>query len=259
MKILFVGDVVGRSGRRLVRDKLPTLQANNRVDFTIVNVENAAGGFGITKEVAREILSSGVDVMTTGNHVWDKSEAMEYLNQEPRLLRPGNYPQGAPGSGLYLGETPAGTRVAVINIQGRVFMPLIDCPFNAVQKDLQKLKRETTVIVVDFHAEATSEKQAMGWYLDGQVTAVVGTHTHVPTADTRVLPKGTAYVSDVGMTGPFDSIIGMKVENSLARFLTGLPSRFEPASEYPRLCSVLIDVDESTGLARSIRRIDVDG
>jgi 2',3'-cyclic-nucleotide 2'-phosphodiesterase len=259
MKILFVGDVVGRSGRRLVREMLPGIQEANRVDLTIVNVENAAGGFGITKEVAREIRSYGVDVMTTGNHVWDKAEAMEYLNQEPRLLRPGNYPRGAPGSGAYLGETAAGIPVAVLNIQGRVFMPLTDCPFQTVQREMQRLRRDNAVIIVDFHAEATSEKQAMGWFLDGQVAAVVGTHTHVPTADARVLPKGTAYVSDVGMTGPFDSIIGMKVENSMKRFLTGLPSRFETASDYPRLCSVLIDVDESKGLARSIRRMDLDG
>jgi 2',3'-cyclic-nucleotide 2'-phosphodiesterase len=259
MKILFVGDVVGRIGRRLIREKLPGLQENNQVDLTIVNVENAAGGFGITKEVAREIMSHGADVMTTGNHVWDKAEVTEYLNEEPRLLRPANYPKGAPGSGLYLGETPAGIQFAVINVQGRVFMPLVDCPFQAMQKEVQKLTRDAPVIVVDFHAEATSEKQAMGWFLDGQVSAVVGTHTHVPTADARVLPKGTAYVSDVGMTGPFDSIIGMKVEKSLSRFLTGLPSRFEPATDYPRLCAVLIDVDEATKLARSIRRVDLDG
>ncbi|RPJ83620.1 MAG: TIGR00282 family metallophosphoesterase [Acidobacteria bacterium] len=256
MKILFVGDLVGRPGRKLLKDHLAAVQEEYRVDYTIVNVENAAGGFGITPPLAEEILEYGVDVMTSGNHVWDKREVFDYLNREARLLRPGNDPKGTPGSFVHIGESRAGTRVAVMNLQGRVFMPLTDCPFRLAEKEVQRIVRETRIIVIDFHAEATSEKMALGWFLDGQVSAVVGTHTHIPTADWRVLPKGTAYVSDVGMTGPYDSIIGMEVDGSLSRFLTGLAPRMEVASGNPRFSAVLLDVDESTGLARSIRRIE---
>jgi metallophosphoesterase (TIGR00282 family) len=256
MKILFVGDVVGRPGRKLLKDYLSGIQADYDVDYSIVNVENAAGGYGITPALAEEILRYGVDVMTSGNHIWDKREVFEYLNREPRLLRPGNYPKGTPGNFVHIGESRAGVRVAVMNLQGRVFMPLADCPFRLAEKETHRIARETRVIVVDFHAEATSEKMALGWFLDGQVSAVIGTHTHIPTADWRILPKGTAYISDVGMTGPYDSIIGMKVDQSLSRFLTGLAPRMEVASENARLSAVLLDVDESAGLARSIRRIE---
>jgi metallophosphoesterase (TIGR00282 family) len=224
-----------------------------------VNVENAAGGYGVTPEIVQEILAHGVDALTSGNHLWDKREILPYLPQEPRLLRPANYPRGAPGSSYYVGESRAGVKVAVVNLQGRVFMPPTDCPFQWMQREAPRLARETPVIVIDFHAEATSEKAALGWFVDGQVSAVVGTHTHIPTADARVLPKGTAYITDVGMTGPYDSVIGMRIEGSLARFLTGLTPRLETASGAPCLSSVVIEVDESTGLARSIRRCDVQG
>ncbi len=256
MKILFVGDVVGRPGRKLLKDHLSPVQQEHDVDYTIVNVENAAGGFGITPPLAEEILEYGVDVMTSGNHVWDKREVFDFLNREPRLLRPGNYPKGAPGSFVHIGESRTGTPVAVMNLQGRVFMPLTDCPFRLAEKEVQRIARETRIIVIDFHAEATSEKMALGWFLDGQVSAIIGTHTHIPTADWRVLPRGTAYVSDVGMTGPYDSVIGMELDGSLSRFLTGLAARMEVASENPRFSAMLLDVDESTGMARSIRRIE---
>ncbi|MFB3902302.1 MAG: TIGR00282 family metallophosphoesterase [Acidobacteriota bacterium] len=256
MKILFVGDIVGRPGRRLLKDNLPAVQQEYDVDYTIVNVENAAGGFGITPALADEILGYGVDVMTSGNHIWDKREVFDYLNRESRLLRPGNYPKGAPGSFVHIGESRTGTRVAVMNLQGRVFMPLTDCPFRLAEKEVQRIIRETRIIVIDFHAEATSEKMALGWFLDGQVSAIIGTHTHIPTADWRILPKGTAYVSDVGMTGPYDSIIGMEIESSMSRFLTGMTPRMEVASDNARFSAMVIDVDETTGSARSIRRIE---
>jgi len=256
MKILFVGDIVGRVGRKLLKDHLSDVQKDHQADYTIVNVENAAGGFGITPAIAEEILGYGVDVMTSGNHIWDKREIFDYLDREPRLLRPGNYPKGTPGSWTHIGESPAGIRVAVVNLQGRVFMPLTDCPFRLIEKELPRITKETPVIIVDFHAEATSEKMALAWFLDGKVSAVIGTHTHIPTADERMLANHTAYISDVGMTGPYDSVIGMEVQTSLSRFLTGLHTRFEVASGHPRFCAALIEVDESTGHATSIRRID---
>lgn len=255
MRVLFVGDVIGRTGRKLVKNHLAQLQSEHSVDFTIVNVENAAGGFGITASLAEEILQVGVDVLTSGNHIWDRKDVFELLPKEPRLLRPANYPSTLPGADFYISERK-GARIAVTNLQGRVFMPLIDCPFQTVDRILDRIENRADVIIVDFHAEATSEKMAFGWYVDGRVAAVLGTHTHVPTADSRVLPKGTAYISDVGMTGPYDSVIGMRVEGSMARFLTGVGQRFKPAEGNPRLCSVLIDIDESSGKARSIRRID---
>lgn len=257
MKILFVGDVVGRPGRHLLRDKLKQIQSEHRIDFTVVNVENAAGGFGLTPAIAKEILSCGVDVMTSGNHIFDKKEIFDFFALEPRLLRPGNYPPGAPGNYQFLGETPAGIQVGVLNLQGRVFMPMTDCPFQMAEREIPRLQRQAAIIIVDFHAEATSEKAAFGWFLDGKVSAIVGTHTHIPTADGRILPKGTAFISDVGMTGSYDSVIGMTVESSLPRFLTSLLSRFEVATQSPRLCSVVIDIDESTGHARGIKRLDI--
>jgi metallophosphoesterase (TIGR00282 family) len=257
MNVLFVGDLIGKAGRRAVRAQLKTVQEQYCVDFTIANIENSAGGFGITPPLVTELFGYGIDVMTSGNHIWDKREVLGLLDTEPRLLRPGNYPHGVPGKGLFVGETRKGDSIAVLNLQGRVFMPIIDCPFRCAEKYLEDLPKECPVIV-DFHAEATSEKMALGSFLDGRVSAVLGTHTHVPTADSRILPRGTAYITDVGMTGSYVSVIGMKAESAISRFLTGLPGRFEPATEDPVLCSVLIEIDETTGKSRSIRQIQVE-
>ena len=258
MKVLFVGDIVGRRGRKMVRRMIPALRRENDIDLIIANVENAAGGFGITPAVARQILAMGVDVMTSGNHIWDKKEVLPYIDDEPRLLRPHNYPPGVPGRGAYEGVTGEGVRYGVLNLQGRVFMPNIDCPFRCAEEQVSRFRKRTQVLIVDFHAEATSEKLALGWSLDGRVSAVLGTHTHVPTADTRLFPKGTAYVSDVGMTGCYDSVIGVSVQTALPRFLTAMPTRFAGATGLASMASVLLDIDESTGLARSIRRIGPD-
>ncbi len=254
MTLLFVGDIVGRPGRSLLRRALPWLVRRHGVALVIANVENAAGGAGITRETAAEILGAGVHVMTTGNHVWDKKEAIEYIGLEPRLLRPINYPPAAPGRGSIVLEA-GGATVAVVNAMGRVHMPLVDDPFAALAAEVDRLRSRATVIAVDFHAEATSEKIAMGWHLDGRVTAVVGTHTHVQTADERVLPGGTAYITDVGMTGPHESVIGVDREAVLARFLTGLPTRFETATGDPRLHAVLVEADPASGRARAITRL----
>ena len=254
MRILFIGDIVGKPGRQLVKTGLAGLVSRHEVDFVIANAENAAAGAGVTREIGDDLLDLGVEVMTSGNHIWDKREALDYIGVEPRLLRPANYPS-APGNGSYLARTRDGLSVGVINIMGRVFMPQLDDPFAVVAKEIEKLGDRTRVIFVDFHAEATSEKIAMGWHLDGRVTAVVGTHTHVQTADERILPKGTAYLTDAGMTGPHDSIIGVQIEPSLNRFLTGLPSRFEVATGNPRLNAVLVDADEKTGRATDIERL----
>jgi hypothetical protein len=255
MKILIVGDIVGKPGRELVRKGLRRLVAHHGVDLVIANAENSAAGFGVTKDIGDTLLEAGIDVMTSGNHIWDKKEVIEYIRNEPRLIRPANYPAGVPGRGSYVAETSDGRAVGVINAMGRVFMVNIDDPFAVVLREIDAMRHRTRVIIVDFHAEATSEKAAMGWHLDGKVTAVVGTHTHVQTADERVLPNGTAYVTDLGMTGPHDSIIGMEIEPSLSRFLTGMPSRFEPASGNPRLNGVVIDADERTGKANGITRL----
>lgn len=258
MKILFIGDIVGRAGRAVLKHNLQIIKEKNQIDFTIANVENAAGGFGLTSKLGEEILKLGVDVMTSGNHIWDKKEVYDYLARQDRLLRPGNYPPETPGRCHFVGESRQGNLVGVLNLQGRVFMPTIDCPFRFAQQEISKLRETTPVIIIDFHAEATSEKMAFGWFVDGSVSAVVGTHTHIPTADARVLPEGTAYISDVGMTGSYESVIGMQIGSSVSRFLTGLPSRFEPATDSPRLCSVILDVDETTGLTRSIKPFVVD-
>ncbi len=256
MNILFIGDVFGRPGRDLVRKGLRPLVSYYDVDFVVANVENAAGGFGITREIGDTIAAGGIDVMTSGNHIWDKKEAVDYVAAEPRLLRPANYPSGVPGRGSILGRTPTGRGVGVINLMGRVFMNPLDDPFSAVLREIDAFAGRTRVILVDFHAEATSEKIAMGWHLDGRVTAVIGTHTHVQTADERILPNGTAYITDAGMTGPHDSIIGTERGPALARFLTGMPSRFEPAVGNPRLHGVVIAVDDATGRATRITRLD---
>jgi metallophosphoesterase (TIGR00282 family) len=257
MRILFIGDVVGRPGRQLVKTGLAALVSRHEVDFVIVNAENAAAGFGITREIGDEFLDLGVDVMTSGNHIWDKKEALDYIGAEPRLLRPANYPAGAPGNGSYLARTRDGRSVGVVNVMGRVFMLNIDDPFTSVLREIEALKQRTRIVFVDFHAEATSEKIAMGWHLDGRVTAVVGTHTHVQTADERILPKGTAYLTDVGMTGPHDSIIGVEVGAALGKFLTALPAKFDTATGNPRLNAVIVEADDATGRATRIERLSL--
>jgi metallophosphoesterase (TIGR00282 family) len=255
MRILFIGDIVGKPGRDLIRRGLRPLVDHYGVEFVIANVENAAAGFGITKDIGDSILEWGVEVMTSGNHIWDKKEAIDYIPGEPRLLRPANYPAGVPGRGACVAQTGDGRAVGVVNVMGRVFMLSIDDPFQIVLREIEAMRAKTKIIIVDFHAEATSEKIAMGWHLDGKVTLVVGTHTHVQTADERILPNGTAYLTDAGMTGPHDSIIGMEREPALARFLNGMPSRFEPATGNPRLNGVVVDADDKTGRAIAIRRI----
>lgn len=260
MRILFIGDIFGRPGRTIVREKLAGLVKEHQADLIIANGENAAAGFGITPPLVEELFDVGIDVITTGNHIWDKREIVEYFqsaNGNPhsparRVLRPANYPAGMPGSGVYEGRK-AGFAYAVMNLQGRVFMTSNDDPFRKADELLKTI--EAKVIFVDVHAEATSEKIALGWYLDGRVTAVVGTHTHIPTADERVLPNGTAYVTDVGMTGPYDSVIGVKKELVIGKFLNNMPVRFEAATGDVRLCGILVDCDEKTGRARKIERI----
>ena len=254
MKLLFIGDIVGRPGRELVRVGLEPLVAHHGIDCVIVNGENSAGGNGITREIGDSLFAQGVDVITSGNHIWDKREALDYIAVEPRLVRPANYPD-APGRGSYVARTASGRAVGVLNLMGRVHMANLDDPFRTAERELAALRERTAVIFVDFHAEATSEKIAMGWFLDGRVTAVIGTHTHVQTADDRILPKGTAYLTDVGMTGPHDGVIGVEKEPVIQRFLTGLPARFETAAGDPRLHAVVIDADETTGRARRIERV----
>ncbi len=255
MNILFIGDISGKAGRQSFhRHYLPVVE-RHRIDFTIANVENAAGGFGITGPVLKEFLDAGVDVLTSGNHVWDRNDAAMLLENEPRLLRPANYPPPSPGSGLLVCRRRVPVPVAVINIQGRIFMESIDSPFQTVDRLLDSEARKAKVVVVDFHAEATSEKVAMGWHLDGRVSAILGTHTHIQTADERVLPGGTAYISDVGMTGPYDSVIGMRKDAALERFLTGRPKRLSAAKNDPRFAAVVVEVDEGTGKATRIQRL----
>jgi metallophosphoesterase (TIGR00282 family) len=254
-RLLFIGDIVGKPGRELVRRGLASLTDYHQIDLVIANAENSAAGFGITREIGDQLLEWGVDVMTSGNHIWDKREAIDYIGAESRLLRPANFPAGVPGNGSYLARARNGTSVGVINVMGRVFMLNIDDPFAVVLREIEMLRQRTRVIFVDFHAEATSEKIAMGWHLDGKVTAMVGTHTHVQTADDRLLPKGTAYLTDVGMTGPHDSVIGVEIQAALGRFLTGMPARFETATGNPRLNAVIVEADDATGLAVEIERV----
>jgi metallophosphoesterase (TIGR00282 family) len=254
-RILFIGDIVGRPGRDLVRHGLSALVEHHRADLVIANAENSAAGFGITREIGDQLLDWGVDVMTSGNHIWDKKEALDYIGAESRLLRPANYPAGVPGNGRYLARTRTDVSVGVVNLMGRVFMLSIDDPFAVALREIDALRQRTRIVFVDFHAEATSEKVAMGWHLDGKVTAVVGTHTHVQTADERILPKGTAYLTDVGMTGPHDSIIGVEIEPALGKFLNALPARFETATANPRLNAVIVEADEQTGRATDIERL----
>jgi metallophosphoesterase (TIGR00282 family) len=255
MKILFIGDTVGKAGRTIVRQHLKDLQEEYQVDLTILNCENAAAGFGVTPKIADEFFDWGIDVLTSGNHIWDKKEIMPYLDENPRILRPANYPADNPGKGITLLKTRSGEQAAVLNLQGRVFMPPTDDPFRVADAELAKLPKDLKVIFVDMHGEATSEKVAMGWYLDGRVSAVVGTHTHIPTADETILPGGTAFQTDVGMAGPFYSVIGVVKEDVIRRFLTSIPSSFESASQDARLNGVFVDVDSQTGKARRIERI----
>jgi metallophosphoesterase (TIGR00282 family) len=257
MRILFIGDVFGKVGRRILKEHLPALMSEQRIDFCAANVENAAGGFGITPEIAEELLGMGIDLLTSGNHIWDKRAILPYLDQQPRLLRPHNYPPGVPGTGVFLGTSRCGVPVGVVNLQGRVYLPPTDCPFRTGLAAIERIQKEARIILVDFHAEATSEKLAIGWYLDGRVSAVLGTHTHVQTADERVLPRGTAYITDVGMTGPYDSVIGSIPDFALERFMRQIPVRLEPASANPHLCGAVIEVDESSGKALQITRLSI--
>lgn len=254
MKILFIGDVVGSPGRKIVHERLADILAHRQIDLCIINCENSASGFGVTPKIAEEFFAAGADVLTSGNHIWKRKEIVDYFPSQPRLLRPANFPEGSPGNGLWVGKAKNGVGCAVLNVQGRTFMMPIDDPFRAAGSALKRIPPEVKVIVVDMHAEATSEKVAMGWYLDGKVSAVLGTHTHVPTADNHVLPGGTAYVTDVGMTGPHDSVIGMEKRAIIDHFIDAMPSRFSVAEGDIQMNGVQIDVDESTGRARSIER-----
>ncbi|HWC78156.1 MAG TPA: TIGR00282 family metallophosphoesterase [Blastocatellia bacterium] len=257
MRVLILGDVVGKPGRDLLRQSLPRLRDRYEAEFVVANVENAAGGAGVIRSAGQEILDAGVDVMTSGNHIYDKKEGVPYIEKEPRLLRPANYAAEAPGRGLWLGSTSSGTQVAVLNIQGRVFMPPTDCPFKTADRIITEIGNRATVIIVDHHAEATSEKVAMGRYLDGRVSVVVGTHTHVQTADEHIMARGTAYITDLGMTGPHDSVIGVQSDLVLTRFLRGVPVRFETATGDVRVSGVAVEIDERSGKAVGIKRVQV--
>ena len=256
MKLLFIGDIVGRPGRDLVRVGVGALVAHHGIDLVIANGENSAGGNGITREIGDSLIAQGVDVITSGNHVWDKKEVFDYIGVEPRLIRPVNYPD-APGRGSYVARTADGRSVGVLNLMGRVHMANLDDPFRAADREVTSLAERTRIIFVDFHAEATSEKIAMGWFLDGRVTAVVGTHTHVQTADERVLPGGTAYITDVGMTGPHDGVIGVEKAPVIQKFLSGMPARFEAASGDPILHGVIVTADDASGKATGITRLSL--
>jgi len=255
MKILFIGDIVGAPGREAIKKLLPGLIKEYWLDFVIANAENAAGGSGITPKVAEELFGYGINVLTSGDHIWKKRDIFEIINQEERILRPLNFPSGAPGRGFNTYKTKDGRKVGVVNVNGRVFMDALECPFKTTILAQEELSKETNIIIVDIHAEATSEKIALGWYLDGKVSAILGTHTHIQTADEKILPKGSAYLTDAGMTGPYDSVIGRKIEDVLERFLTSIPVRFEVAQENIQLHGAVLDIDEKTGKAKSILRI----
>jgi len=255
MNILFIGDIVGKPGRRSVQQLVPDLCEEYAVDFVIANGENAAGGLGATPDKVTELFKAGVHAITMGNHTWRKKELVAGIDDLDRIVRPANFPEGVPGHGFALIPSANGHKVGLVNVLGRVYMEPFDCPFRAAEQAVEALRTETPIVLVDFHAEATSEKIAMGWFLDGRCSAVIGTHTHVQTADERVLPGGTAYITDVGMTGPWDSVIGVEREIIIGKFLTGIPARFEVATENPGLAGVVIDIDDETGLARSIVRV----
>jgi 2',3'-cyclic-nucleotide 2'-phosphodiesterase len=255
MNVLFIGDIFASGGRSVVAENLANLISDHQIDLAIANAENSAGGFGVTPLIAEELLALGLDVLTSGNHIWDKREIYDYFVRQPRLLRPANYPEALPGFGLFVAQSRSGVPCAVMSLQGRTHMPPTDCPFRKADSMLAAMDPAIKVKILDFHAELTSEKMAMGWYLNGRVSAVLGTHTHIPTADTRILSGGTAYQTDVGMTGPYDSVIGVEKDTILRRFLTALPVRMEAARGGVELHGVIIDVDETTGSARSIRRL----
>jgi len=257
MKLFFIGDIVGKPWRRAVREILPDIISRRGVDFVVANCENAAAGFGVTRDIVDELYGSRIDVLTSGNHIWDKKEISDFAQEYETLLRPANYPDGLPGQGSVVMPNSSGAYIGVINLVGRVFMKPLDCPFRTAEREIEKLKRSASIIIVDFHAEATSEKEAMGWFLDGRVSAVLGTHTHVQTADERILPGGTAYITDVGMTGPFNSIIGIKKDDILKRFLTQMPNRFDVAKDDVRLQGVMVDIDGKTGRSMNIERMTI--
>ena len=254
-----IGDIVSKPGRKVIEMNLPSLIEKYDLDFVVANAENVAHGFGVTPDTADELLRMGIDVLTSGNHIWDKKEIIEYMKGDSRLLRPANYSKSVPGKGHIIALSRRGLKVGVINLQGRVFMGPSEDPFAIGLELVNQLRRETPIILVDMHGEASSEKQAMGWFLDGKVSAVCGSHTHVPTADQRVLPGGTAYVTDVGMTGPYDSVIGVDKEQIIQKFLDQMPTRFEPAKENPILQSMLIQIDEQNGMSQTIQRVTVHG
>jgi metallophosphoesterase (TIGR00282 family) len=256
MKVLMIGDVVAKPGRIAVLERIQDLREQHHIDLAIMNAENLAGGFSVTPQLCEELFANGIDVMTSGNHIFDKKEAIDYIRKQPRLIRPANYPPNTPGSGFWSGEVN-GTRVAVINVMGRVFMPPSDDPFRIVDEILRALPNEPMVRLVDMHAEATSEKVAMGWHLDGRVSAVVGTHTHVQTADERILPQGTAYLTDLGMTGSYAGVIGMNKSDVIARFTSVTARRADHSSGQMRICGAVIDVDETSGHARTIERLNL--
>ncbi len=258
MRILFVADIFARPGRRAAAECIPALIREREVDFCIANGENAAGGFGLTDNLARKFHTYGVDVITTGNHVWDRKDFMPYLSREERILRPLNYPSSAPGKGTVVVPSRAQVPVAVVSLQGRTNMANTDCPFRLGRSTVKRLKEETPIVFVDFHAETTAEKMAMGWHLDGLASAVIGTHTHVQTADERILPKGTAYLTDAGMTGPHDSVIGVRRDLAIQRFISQVPVRFKPADDNVKFCGALVDVDQGTGQALHIERLQID-
>lgn len=255
VNILFIGDIVGKPGRKVIREVLRPLKERFRIDLVVANGENASGGIGISIKGADELLSAGIDVLTSGNHIWKKKEIVDYIQQNPDLIRPANFPPGTPGKGFVVKETRSGRRIAVLNLLGRTFMEAVDCPFRKAIEERDRLIQESSIILVDFHAEATSEKMALGWYLDGKVSAVLGTHTHIQTADERILPQGTAYITDVGMTGPIDSVIGVKKDLAIERFLTQMPYKFEVAKRDLALEGVLLSIDPETGKALEISRI----
>jgi metallophosphoesterase (TIGR00282 family) len=257
VKLLFIGDIIGKPGRQAVSRELDRLVDRHMVDLVIANGENAAGGFGITEDTANDLYKCGIHVLTSGNHIWDKKDSLEFINREEKLLRPANYPDGTPGRGSALFVTAGGAKVAVINLEGRVFMNNLDCPFRTADREIERLRVETPIIFVDFHAEATSEKTSLGWYLDGRVSAMIGTHTHIQTADERILPNGTAYLTDVGMTGAIDSVIGVKKEEAITKFLSQLPVKFEIAKNNLRLNGAVITVNELSGKAVAIERINI--
>ena len=257
MKVLYIGDIMGEPGRRAVARMVPRLIAQRQIDVVVGNGENVAGGFGITPDLAEELFRMGLSAITTGNHAWDKKEILDYFPRERRLLRPANYPEGVPGQGSVIVQAKNGEEVAIVQLMGRAYMPTLDCPFQVAKREMGKLRKRVAAVIVDMHAEATSEKMAMGHYLDGEATAVVGTHTHVQTADEQILPRGTAYLTDIGMTGPLHGVIGVKKELAIEKFLTGMPRRFEVAAGPTVFCAVLIELDARIGKALSIERVRI--